>query len=95
MSVFRFEPTIVPSAMRDRARDLERIDRILELSRRSRMMTSAVTENTIDEERHRRILTTLRRERELRETSDRLARRSLERTHTVMERAREIGRAHV
>ena len=36
-----------------------------------------------------RILTTLRRERELRERTDSLARRSLERAHSVMERARD------
>ena len=50
----------------------------------------AETENArIEQERHRRILTTLRRERELRERSDTFARRSLERAHSVMERARD------
>ena len=52
-------------------------------------MTAESENARIEQERHRRILTTLRRERELRDRSDNMARRSLERANSVMERARD------
>ena len=78
--------------IRDGARDLDRIDRILELSRRSRVTAELESERRREAERTRREwLTDLQRERELTERTIYTGRRSLERAETVMSRGRDTG----
>ena len=78
--------------IRDGARDLDRIDRILELSRRSRFTAELESERRREAERTRREwLTDLQRERELTERTIYTGRRSLERAETVMSRGRDTG----